>query len=133
MRGARVTSVWCAGISGVPASRYMGAPARPAFNLGQPLWERPPCDLQKHERFFGLYRADGSLKPMGEVVRGFASSKPTVRRPDRPFALPISPDDFYTRIPSATCRTCTSDFSPASRFVVREYGGERWAGPGCCD
>jgi endo-1,4-beta-mannosidase len=27
------------------------------------LWNEPPCDLQVHERFFGLLRPDGSLKP----------------------------------------------------------------------
>ena len=45
-------------------------------DYAEALWDRPPCDLQKHERFFGLYRADGSLKPMGEVVRDFAASEP---------------------------------------------------------
>jgi endo-1,4-beta-mannosidase len=64
-------------------------------DYAEELWDRPPCDLQKHERFFGLYRADGSLKPMGRVVRDFASSAPSVRKPERPFVLPISPDDFY--------------------------------------
>jgi len=59
------------------------------------LWDRPPCDLQEHERFFGLYRADGSLKPMGEVVRDFASSEPTIRSPERPFDPGLTPDDFY--------------------------------------
>jgi hypothetical protein len=64
-------------------------------DYAEDLWDRPPCDLQKHERFFGLYRADGSLKPMGKVVRDFAASGPQVGVPDRPFVLPISPDDFY--------------------------------------
>ena len=26
------------------------------------LWDRPPCDFQAHERCFGLWRPDGSLR-----------------------------------------------------------------------
>jgi endo-1,4-beta-mannosidase len=59
------------------------------------LWDRPPCDLQKHERFFGLFRADGTLKPMGRVVRDFAASAPTIREPQRPFELNLTPDKYY--------------------------------------
>jgi len=59
------------------------------------LWDRPPCDLQKHERFFGLFRADGTLKPMGRVVRGFAASAPVIREPERPLGLGLTPDEFY--------------------------------------
>ena len=58
------------------------------------LWDRPPCDLQKHERFFGLYRADGTLKPMGHAVRRFAATSPTVQE-TRPFVLGMSADAFY--------------------------------------
>lgn len=58
------------------------------------LWDRPPCNFQKHERFFGLYRADGTLKPMGAVVRDFAASTPVVR-PASQLALPMGPDAFY--------------------------------------
>jgi len=63
------------------------------------LWDRPPCDLQKHERFFGLYRADGTLKPMGEVVRRFAAARPTVLEPVRAFELGMSADAFYADPP----------------------------------
>jgi endo-1,4-beta-mannosidase len=60
------------------------------------LWGRPPCDLQKHERFFGLYRADGTLKPMGAVMRDFAASSPVIREPAFQLQLPMSADAFYT-------------------------------------
>jgi endo-1,4-beta-mannosidase len=59
------------------------------------LWDRPPCDLQKHERFFGLYRADGTLKPMGEAVQRFATTSPMVLEDDRPFDLGMSAETFY--------------------------------------
>jgi endo-1,4-beta-mannosidase len=59
------------------------------------LWDRPPCDLQKHERFFGLVRADGSFKPMALALRDFARSAPVVREPERRVELPVTPDRFY--------------------------------------
>lgn len=59
------------------------------------LWDRPPCDLQPFERFFGLYRADGSLKPMGKVVADFARSAPKVRPAERAVPLPVPADEYY--------------------------------------
>jgi endo-1,4-beta-mannosidase len=64
-------------------------------DYAEELWDRPPCDLQRHERFFGLYRADGSLKPMGQAVREFATAAPTVREPLRRLDLDMTPDAFY--------------------------------------
>jgi endo-1,4-beta-mannosidase len=60
------------------------------------LWDRPPCDHQRHERFFGLVRPDGSLKPHAEVLRAFAARKPQVQRePIRKVVAPPTPDQFY--------------------------------------
>jgi endo-1,4-beta-mannosidase len=59
------------------------------------LWDRPPCDLQRHERFFGLFRADGSLKPIGRALADFAAGRPIVREPERQVELPVGPDDYY--------------------------------------
>src|SRR5665213_68502 len=59
------------------------------------LWSRPPCDLQPHERFFGLFAPNGRLKPMGKVVRDFASAQPQVRATERTVELPVSADEFY--------------------------------------
>jgi hypothetical protein len=35
------------------------------------LWDKPPFDTHIHERFFGLTRHDGSVKPSGEAMRRF--------------------------------------------------------------
>jgi len=60
------------------------------------LWSKPPCDEARHERFFGLVRPDGSLKPHAEVVRRFAATNPTVKTdPPRRVRLAISPDEYY--------------------------------------
>jgi endo-1,4-beta-mannosidase len=36
------------------------------------LWDKPPYDSHEHERFFGLTRHDGSVKPSGEAMRAMA-------------------------------------------------------------
>ena len=59
------------------------------------LWDRPPCDFQVHERFFGLWRADGSLKPMGRAVREFAKTRPTVGVAEKTIRLPVTADEYY--------------------------------------
>jgi len=59
------------------------------------LWDRPPCDHYRHERYFGLVRPDGSLKPHAEVVRAFAASKPSIAEPEARARLAIDPDEFY--------------------------------------
>ena len=60
------------------------------------LWDRPPCDAQRHERFFGLVRPDGSLKPHAQVFKDFASQKPVVQPARRAVRLDVTPDEFYT-------------------------------------
>ena len=59
------------------------------------LWTRPPCDLQVHERFFGLFRPDGTPKPGAEALRAFAATAPLVQAPERTVALPSGSDGYY--------------------------------------
>jgi hypothetical protein len=59
------------------------------------LWDEPPCDLQVHERFFGLLRPDGSLKPTAQVMREFALTRPRVGVPERSVELDGSADEYY--------------------------------------
>lgn len=59
------------------------------------LWQRPPCDEAQHERFFGLVRPDGSLKPHAEVIRRFAATQPIVQPPYRTVSLTVRPEDYY--------------------------------------
>jgi endo-1,4-beta-mannosidase len=59
------------------------------------LWDRPPCQNQWHERFFGLVRPDGTLKPHVKVLQDFAKTNPQVK-PIPGFArLNVDPDAFY--------------------------------------
>jgi endo-1,4-beta-mannosidase len=59
------------------------------------LWDRPPCKESIHERFFGLVRPDGSLKPHADVVKRFAAAAPIVRPATRSVSLDISPEEYY--------------------------------------
>jgi endo-1,4-beta-mannosidase len=60
------------------------------------LWDKPPCDEARHERFFGLVRPDGSLKPHAEALRAFAATHPTVQPAN--YALPADAAvDYYAR------------------------------------
>jgi endo-1,4-beta-mannosidase len=59
------------------------------------LYGLPPCDEAWHERFFGLVRPDGSLKPHASVIQRFAASHPVVKPPRHPFALDITPEEYY--------------------------------------
>ncbi|HPR87542.1 MAG TPA: beta-galactosidase [bacterium] len=59
------------------------------------LYVRPPCDQAWHERFFGLVRPDGSLKPHAEVIKRFAATRPAVQPARRRVALDLSPEEYY--------------------------------------
>ncbi len=59
------------------------------------LYDRPPCDQAWHERFFGLVRPDGSLKPHAEVIKRFAASRPVVQPARRPVSLDVTPEAYY--------------------------------------
>jgi endo-1,4-beta-mannosidase len=60
------------------------------------LWDKPPCSESRHERFFGLVRPDGSLKPHAEIIKRFAATKPVVNpNPPRTVTLDITPDEYY--------------------------------------
>jgi endo-1,4-beta-mannosidase len=61
------------------------------------LWDKPPCYESRHERFFGLVRPDGSLKPHAKVIRRFAQNKPVAQEnPTYSVSLGITPDEYYT-------------------------------------
>ena len=48
---------------------FLGAFAWCANDYAEHLWTRPPLADNVHERFFGLFRADGSAKAAVEVWR----------------------------------------------------------------
>lgn len=73
------------------------------------LWDRPPCDTFRHERHFGLVRADGTLKPHAAVLRAFAATRPQVQ-PARVRLAPLDPAAYY-RDPRPTLAALYQDFT----------------------
>jgi endo-1,4-beta-mannosidase len=59
------------------------------------LYDRPPCRESHHERFFGLVRPDGSLKPHAEVIKRFAETQPVVQPARCIVTLDVSPEEYY--------------------------------------
>jgi endo-1,4-beta-mannosidase len=59
------------------------------------LWDLPPCNNSQHERFFGLVRGDGSLKPHARVIQEFAASNPQVKPMPDYAKFELDPDEFY--------------------------------------
>ena len=59
------------------------------------LWSRPPLDEAAHERWFGLWGADGSPKPAVEEIHSFEGLPRAP--PQRDLAwIDVDPDEFYT-------------------------------------
>ncbi|HZY43999.1 MAG TPA: beta-galactosidase [Anaerolineae bacterium] len=73
------------------------------------LWDRPPCDEARHERFFGLMRPDGSLKMHADIIRKFAETQPIVKPAARSIDLPMSADEFY-RAPAVNTAQLYRDY-----------------------
>src|SRR5206468_2276464 len=52
--------------------RFKGAFAWCTFDYAAHLWTQPPFAANEHERYFGLWRADGSAKP---ALRAWRASR----------------------------------------------------------
>ena len=59
------------------------------------LWDKPPCQNARHERFFGLVRPDGSLKPHAKIIQDFAKTKPQVKPIPDYAKVQVNPGEFY--------------------------------------
>lgn len=59
------------------------------------LWDKPPCLESRHERFFGLVRPNGTLKPHAQIIKDFAATKPMVQPAQRTVQLDITPEEYY--------------------------------------
>jgi endo-1,4-beta-mannosidase len=59
------------------------------------LWDKPPCKESIHERFFGLVRPDGSLKPHAQVLKQFGATNPVIKTATRKISLDVPADEYY--------------------------------------
>ncbi len=58
------------------------------------IWDNPPLDEAEHERFFGVWRADGSPKPSLNAVIEFAGTA-RAAAPSVLDWIDLEPEDFY--------------------------------------
>lgn len=61
-----------------------------------------------HERFFGIVRSDGSLKPHANVIQRFARTNPKIREPKK--VLQIDANEFYSDVVKNSTSTMNSLF-----------------------
>jgi hypothetical protein len=73
----------------------LGAFAWGFMSYDPAIWHEEPCLRQTHERYFGIFRADGTLRPMGQVLKEFAARAPRVRQPERVVELGMTPEAYY--------------------------------------
>jgi endo-1,4-beta-mannosidase len=59
------------------------------------LFDAPPLLESVHERFFGIVRSDGSLKPHAQVIRDFAETRPLILPC---VAEAIDPETYYADV-----------------------------------
>lgn len=64
------------------------------------LWDLPPCKEAQHERFFGLVRSDGSLKPHAQVIKRFAATNPQAKPIPEYARVKVDANNYYAE-PSA--------------------------------
>jgi endo-1,4-beta-mannosidase len=76
------------------------------------IWDLPPLDIAPHERFFGLWRADGTPKP---AARHLARYHAVERRPPKPLGewLDADPRTFYDA-PQQTLRRLYERYAPVA-------------------
>jgi endo-1,4-beta-mannosidase len=68
------------------------------------LHNTPPCLESKHERYFGMVRADGSLKPHAKVIQEFSEKNPIIQKKKNTNILEsVTADEYYSN-PEHYCK-----------------------------
>ena len=74
---------------------FLGAMLWCYADYGEALRSRPPLDEAAHERWFGLWGADGSPKPAVNEIHRFRGLPREPQRRDLAW-IDVDPDEFYT-------------------------------------
>ena len=72
---------------------FAGAMARCFSDYDPSLWSKPPFDRRVHERFFGLFRWDGSPKPAADVMQQVPREG---KEYEGPFRIDLNRQEFWT-------------------------------------
>jgi endo-1,4-beta-mannosidase len=82
---------------------FLGAMLWCYGDYAEPLWTDPPLDEATWERWFGLWRADGSPKPAVREVTSFERIGRASPQQGFPW-INIDREEFYTRPYEHLCR-----------------------------
>ncbi len=63
-------------------------------DYARPLWDQPPFDERRHERFFGLFRADRRPKSFVSLVKASQVDRPNQRSTSRDW-IDMAREDYY--------------------------------------
>ncbi len=63
-------------------------------DYAEALWQEPPLDQALHERYFGLWRSDGSPKPAVRAIKQFSERMPDKIKSDLSW-VDMVPEEFY--------------------------------------
>lgn len=77
-------------------SGFLGALLWCYADYAEALWGGPPLDEAAHERWFGLWRADGSPKPAVARIGSCEGLRPPPPKAG-PAWIDVGPDEFYER------------------------------------
>jgi endo-1,4-beta-mannosidase len=80
------------------------------------LWSEPPFDQAVHERYFGLWRANGSSKPSVKVIENFQAGEVNGIA-DKFEWIDIKPEEFY-KAPKENLRRLYKRFRASLRLDV---------------
>ena len=78
-------------------SGFLGAMLWCYADYAEDLWDEPPLDEAAHERWFGLWRADGSPKPALAELRPFEGARRVPSKQLVPGWIDVDPEEFYAR------------------------------------
>jgi endo-1,4-beta-mannosidase len=82
-------------IEALRAFGFLGAMLWCYADYAEALWSRPPLDEAAHERWFGLWGADGLPKPAVEEIHRFQGLPLAPQRLDLSW-IGMDPEEFYT-------------------------------------
>ncbi len=100
-----------AALPALVASGAVGAIVGNYTDFQSDLFDSPPFDTCLPERYRGLWRADGTLKPHGRLIGEFAETNPSVQvPPPRRARVDVSIEQYYAD-PLAHCRRLHQAFS----------------------
>ena len=106
---------YAAALAALRRERLLGGFAWCAYDYAEQLWDQPPFDACEHERFFGLYRADGTPKATLQPWRELAAQRDGPLPPPHGLEWINLQPERYWDAPLASLQRLYGRFIEASR------------------